>query len=168
MKFGDRMLGPLALCLGLEPGARRAQYRKPIAFMRLFHYPPNSRVADGEHGAAEHQDYGFLTFLAQDTLGGLQVRAPNGDVIDVKPRLDAFTVNAGDMLARITAHAFRSAPHKVINKSGVGRYSIPFFYDPDFDARFAGMPEMSAGQFLLSKFNKVYAYRKEQSADVTA
>ena len=164
MTLGDRLLGPLALCLGVTPAALRAQYRKPIAFMRLFHYPPNSRVAEGEHGAAEHQDYGFLTVLAQDTLGGLQVRAPSGEIVDIAPRLDTFTVNVGDMLARITGGAFRSAPHRVVNTSVVGRYSIPFFYDPDFDARFPGMPDMSAGQFLLSKFDKVYAYRKGMAA----
>ena len=61
---GDRLLGPLALCLGLSPAALRARYRKPVAFMRLFHYPPNSNVAQNEFGAAEHKDYGFLTILA--------------------------------------------------------------------------------------------------------
>ena len=51
----------------------------------------------------------------------------------------------------------------MINRAGVGRYSIPFFYDPDFDARFASLPEFSAGEFLLAKFNKFYKYRKELS-----
>jgi isopenicillin N synthase-like dioxygenase len=160
MALGDRLLGPLAICLGMQPEALRALYRKPIAFMRLFHYPPTTRLAEREHGAAEHQDYGFLTILAQDNAGGLEVRAPDGSIIGVEPRTDAFVVNAGDMLARITGGALLSAPHRVINRSGVGRYSIPFFFDPDFDARFAGMPDMSAGEFLLFKFNKFYAYRK--------
>jgi isopenicillin N synthase-like dioxygenase len=160
MVLGDRLLGPLALCLGMSASELRALYRKPIAFMRLFHYPPSVRVAEGEYGAGEHQDYGFLTILAQDSLGGLEVRAPSGDVVAVEPRTDAFLVNAGDMLSRMTNGELRSAPHRVINRAGVGRYSIPFFFDPDFDARFAGMPDMSAGEFLLFKFNKFYAYRK--------
>ena len=67
------------------------------------------------------------------------------------------------MLSEITAGRIRSAPHRVINRAGVGRYSIPFFYDPDFDARFDSMPELSAGEFLLAKFNKFYKYRKELS-----
>jgi isopenicillin N synthase-like dioxygenase len=160
LTLGDQLLGPLALCLGMKPDALRALYHKPIAFMRLFHYPPNSRVAELEHGAAEHQDYGFLTILAQDDAGGLEVRAPGGEMIAVPPRASALTVNAGDMLTQITGGAIRSAPHRVINRAGIGRYSIPFFYDPDFDARFQGMPDMSAGEFLLSKFNKFYTYRK--------
>ena len=52
--LGNRLLGPLALCMGLSPAQLRACYRKPIAFMRLFHYPPNSNVAQNEFGAAEH------------------------------------------------------------------------------------------------------------------
>jgi isopenicillin N synthase-like dioxygenase len=164
MQLGDRLLGPLALCLGMPPESLRSRYCKPIAFMRLFHYPPDSRVAEREYGAAEHQDYGFLTILAQDAAGGLEVRAPDGDLLGVTPRPDAFTVNLGDMVARMTGGRFRSAPHRVINRAGVGRYSIPFFYDPDFDARFDGMPDMSAGEFLLSKFNKFYTYRKGLAA----
>jgi isopenicillin N synthase-like dioxygenase len=159
--LGDRLLGPLALCLGLTPADLRARYRKPVAFMRLFHYPPNSDVAQNEFGAAEHKDYGFLTILAQDATGGLEVRSPTGELVLAPPNPGHFIINAGDMLAEITAGKIRSAPHRVINRAGVGRYSIPFFYDPDFDARFAGLPQLSAGEFLLAKFNKFYQYRKE-------
>jgi isopenicillin N synthase-like dioxygenase len=163
LALGDRLLGPLALCLGLKPTELRARYRKPIAFMRLFHYPPDSNVAQNEYGAAEHKDYGFLTILAQDSKGGLEVRSPEGELVLWRPRASTFLVNAGDMLSAITGDAIRSAPHRVINRAGTGRYSIPFFYDPDFDARFAGLPEYSAGEFLLAKFNKFYKHRKELS-----
>jgi isopenicillin N synthase-like dioxygenase len=164
MALGDRLLGPLALCLDLAPAELRACYRKPIAFMRLFHYPPNSNVAQNEYGAAEHKDYGFLTILAQDSKGGLEVRSPDGELVLAPPRPHHFIVNAGDMLSAITGEAIRSAPHRVINRAETGRFSIPFFYDPDFDARFATLPEFSAGEFLLAKFNKFYKHRKEAGA----
>jgi isopenicillin N synthase-like dioxygenase len=164
MALGDRLLGPLALCLDLPPAELRARYRKPVAFMRLFHYPPDSNVAENEFGAAEHKDYGFLTILAQDSAGGLEVRSPEGALVLAPPRPGHFIVNAGDMLSEITAGAIRSAPHRVINRAGVGRYSIPFFYDPDFDARFDSLPQFSAGEFLLAKFNKFYQYRKAMNA----
>src|SRR6266851_3693727 len=151
----------LAPCLGLSGAQMRARYRKPVAFMRLFHYPPNGDVARNEFGAAEHKDYGFLTILAQDSSGGLELRSPAGELVPAPPNRGHFIVNAGDMLCEITAGAIRSAPHRVINRAGVGRYSIPFFYDPDFDARFDGLPQYSAGEFLLAKFNKFYRYRKE-------
>ena len=44
--LGDRLLGPLAICLGMNSGALRQRYGKAVAFMRLFHYPPDSNVEE--------------------------------------------------------------------------------------------------------------------------
>jgi isopenicillin N synthase-like dioxygenase len=162
--LGDRLLGPLALCLGMEPAKLRALYTKPVAFMRLFHYPPDSNVAEKEFGAAEHKDYGFLTILAQDANGGLEVRASDGEIVPVPPRADAFVINIGDMVAELTGDRIKSPLHRVVNRSGRKRYSIPCFFDPNFDSRFEAMPEITSGQFLLRKFNKFYEYRKEIAA----
>ena len=162
--LGRRLLGPLAICLGMSPGALRELYRKPVAFMRLFHYPPDSNVDDKEFGAAEHKDYGFLTILAQDANGGLEVRSPGNELVPVPPRTDGFVINVGDMLSEITGGRFRSPLHRVVNRSGVARYSIPYFFDPDFDARFDSMPDVSAGQYLLNKFDKFYKYRQQLAA----
>jgi isopenicillin N synthase-like dioxygenase len=158
--LGHRLLGPLAVCLGMSPAALRKLYGKPIAFMRLFHYPPDSNVDDKEFGAAEHKDYGFLTILAQDANGGLEVRSPDNELVPVPPRTDLFVINVGDMLSEITGGRFCSPLHRVVNRSGVARYSIPYFFDPDFEARFDTMPEVSAGQYLLNKFDKFYKYRQ--------
>ncbi len=162
--LGRRLLGPLAICLGMSPVALRELYRKPVAFMRLFHYPPDSNVDEKEFGAAEHKDYGFLTILAQDANGGLEVRSPGNELVPVPPRTDGFVINVGDMLSEITGGRFRSPLHRVVNRSGVARYSIPYFFDPDFDARFDGMPDVSAGQYLLNKFDKFYKYRQQLAA----
>ena len=162
--LGRRLLGPLAICLGMPPAALRKLYGKPVAFMRLFHYPPDSNVDDKEFGAAEHKDYGFLTILAQDANGGLEVRSPDNALVPVPPRTDAFVINVGDMLSEITGGRFRSPLHRVVNRSGVARYSIPYFFDPDFDATFDAMPDVSAGQYLLNKFDKFYKFRQQQAA----
>ena len=162
--LGHRLLGPLAICLGMSAAELRGRYSRPIAFMRLFHYPPDSNTDEKEFGAAEHKDYGFLTILAQDAKGGLEVRSPGDEIIPVPPRTDAFVINVGDMLSEITGGRFKSPLHRVINKANVARYSIPFFFDPDFDATFPAMPEVSAGEYLLRKFNKFYKHRQELAA----
>lgn len=164
LALGNRLLGPLAHCLGMEPAALRALYTKPIAFMRLFHYPPDGNVAEREYGAAAHKDYGFVTILAQDANGGLQVRSPQSEIVPVPPRADALVINIGDMMAEVSGGRLVSPLHRVVNKSGRARYSIPFFYDPTFDSRFAAMSDVTSGEFLLRKFNKFYEYRKQVAA----
>lgn len=108
----------------------------PTTWLRLLHYPPMPAASpDDLYGSAPHTDFGALTFLATDDVGGLQVQTPDGrDWIDVPPREDAFVVNVGDMLHRMSAGTLRSTPHRVINKTGRERYSCPFFYDPHVSA----------------------------------
>ena len=84
-------------------------------------------------GVGEHTDYGLLTLLAQDEMGGLQVRTGRG-WIDVPPVADTLVVNVGDMLERLSGGRFVSAPHRVRNAGARDRLSFPLFYDPDFSA----------------------------------
>jgi isopenicillin N synthase-like dioxygenase len=162
--LGMKLLGPLAICLDLDPAELRAKYTRPVAFMRLFHYPVGDDLEGREFGAAEHKDYGFLTILMQDTSGGLDVRSPKDEIVAVPPRQDAFIVNVGDLLAEITNQRFRSPLHRVVNRARVPRYSIPFFFDPNFEARFDSLPDVTAGEFLVGKFDKFYKNRKKESA----
>ena len=82
----------------------------------------------------EHTDYGVLTILRQDDVGGLQVKS-RARWIDAPPIRGAFICNIGDMLDRMTGGLYRSTPHRVLNTSGRDRYSFPLFFDPGFDAR---------------------------------
>jgi polar amino acid transport system ATP-binding protein len=94
----------------------------------------------------EHTDYGLLTILWQDDVGGLQVRTDAG-WIDAPPLPGSFVCNIGDMLDRMTGGRYRSLPHRVaINTSGRDRLSIPLFFDPDFAWHVAPVPGAAAGQ----------------------
>jgi isopenicillin N synthase-like dioxygenase len=131
----------LALGLGLdEAWFDRNLTADPIVLFRIFHYPPEpSGRRAGGWGVAEHTDYGLLTILLQDAAGGLEVRAADGWRA-APPIADSFVCNLGDMLERMTAGRYRSTPHRVLNTSGVGRLSFPFFFDPSWDAEVRSLP----------------------------
>ncbi len=48
-----------------------------MATLRLLHYP-GARRREDEIGAGEHTDYGNITLLATDEVGGLEVRTRDG------------------------------------------------------------------------------------------
>lgn len=113
----------------------------PTVLFRIFHYPalPDNAESD-EWGVGEHTDYGLLTLLAQDDAGGLQVRTPVGEWLEVPAEPGVFVCNIGDMLDRLTEGRYRSTPHRVRNLSGRGRLSFPFFFDPSWDAVVTPLP----------------------------
>jgi hypothetical protein len=85
-------------------------------------------------------------------------------------------MDTGDMLELWSNDLFVSTRHRVINKSGRERYSIPVFYDPDYDARVECLPNCSsaqnppkhppmvAGDYILSRYDGTYAYRQPARA----
>ena len=72
-------------------------------------------VDEAQIGAAEHTDYGTITILWQDDVGGLQVKNRAGEWIDAPCIEDTFVINIGDMLARWSNDLFVSTPHRVVN-----------------------------------------------------
>src|SRR5450631_522516 len=93
--------------------------------------PQPGQSPDDLYGSSPHTDYGFITILLQDEVGGLQVKAADGSWIDAAPRPGSFVMNTADMLHRWSNGRLLSTPHRVINRSGRARYSCPFFFDPD-------------------------------------
>jgi isopenicillin N synthase-like dioxygenase len=120
----------VALCLGESWFAENLTY-DPLILFRIFRYPPIDDARSWSVG--EHTDYGLLTLLAQDSSGGLQVRISDG-WIDIPPIDGTLVCNLGDMLERLTAGAYRSTPHRVLNTADHDRLSFPFFLDPSWDA----------------------------------
>ncbi len=137
--LGRRLTAAISVALGFGPHTLADRwFRDPVVLLRLFRYPPPSESAPTK-GVGEHTDYGFLTLLWQDASGGLEVR--RGDAwIDVPPAPDAFVCNLGDMLDRVTGGRYRSTPHRVRSPRSGDRISIPFFFDPDWDAVMEELP----------------------------
>lgn len=139
-RAGEALMRGMALSLGLGADHfAKGLTRHPTLLFRIFHYPAVEASYEGAFGVGEHSDYGLLTLLAQDDKGGLEVRTRDG-WIDAPPIDGALVINVGDMFERLTSGRFRSAPHRVVNRSGVSRYSFPLFFDPDFSAPVEPLP----------------------------
>ncbi len=175
-ELGQKVLEGFALALDLERSFFRSLYRHPLVRARLVHYPPQAEATvEGQFGAAPHTDWGCITVLWQDDVGGLQVRNRAGQWIDAPPLADTFVINIGDMLERWSNDLFVSTPHRVVNASGRERYSIPVFYDPDFETVVECLPNCSsaanppkhprtvAGEYITAQYDKAYAYRQKAS-----
>ncbi|MBY0275450.1 isopenicillin N synthase family oxygenase [Candidatus Binatia bacterium] len=140
--LGQALLRGMALALGLPEAALVERFTTtPLTLFRIFNYPAPPPGDDG-WGVGEHTDYGFLTILAQDDAGGLEVRTRDG-WIAAPPLSDAFVCNIGDMLDRVTRGLYRSTPHRVRNPSRRDRLSLPFFFDPGWDARIGPLVDAS-------------------------
>ena len=164
------LLRPMAIALDLDPAWFAPYFQRPTTFLRLLHYPPQAPDSpDDAFGSAPHTDYGFITVLAQDNSGGLEVRRRDGTWLKARPVPGTWVVNVADMLARWTNGRWQSTPHRVKNLSGGDRYSVPYFFDMDMDSTVECLPTCGTPQFepvrygdyLMERLDKNYAYRKK-------
>jgi isopenicillin N synthase-like dioxygenase len=127
------LLAAFARGLGLPGDFFLAHFIKPLTQLRLLHYPPQPPDSDAE-GVEAHTDTGAFTILLQDDVGGLEVKTRAGRWIAARPIPGSFVVNIADMLQRWTNGRFISTPHRVRNRTGRDRISVPFFANPDYGA----------------------------------
>jgi len=173
--LGRKMLGAFALSLALSEDFFAPWLGITMTTLGPLHYPPQrGRITEARLGAGAHTDFGCLTLLHQDPSGGLQVRRRDGLWIDAPPVPGSFVVNIGDMMERWTNGVFCSTPHRVINVSGSDRFSLPFFFDPDFYAPVACLPTClaagdtpkyaptTAGAHLLEKIDESFMYHQDK------
>jgi isopenicillin N synthase-like dioxygenase len=169
-RLGRDLHRGFALDLGLEPDFFESRLDRPIATLRLLHYPPlTAPPSEGQLGAGVHTDYGNVTLLATDAVGGLMVQDRAGRWHEAPVIPNTFVCNIGDCLMRWSNDVYVSTPHKVVSPPGLDRYSVAFFLDPNPDALVECLPScigpgrpskygpITGGDFLLSRLEPTYA-----------
>lgn len=156
-KLVHQLLDALSLALNLAPADSLAQFHAASLFnMSLLHYPalPTKHLLSGtQTRIPAHSDFGTLTLLFQDDVGGLEIAEPESANIEtsagfekegrfrkVEPKSGTVVVNVGYLLMRWSNGRWKNTVHRVVeppnSESGgdemtPSRYSIPFFASPD-------------------------------------
>lgn len=169
--LAKNLLKCIALSLDLPESHFERLMQNPISIQRLLHYPSQTgHVGEDIIGIGAHTDYGNLTILAQDDVGGLQVMNRDGAWIEGTPIRGCFVINIGDLIQKLTNDFYLANMHRVINTSGRERYSIPFFIDADYDAVIAPLPScvseanpqryqpVTCGSHKFGRFSASYAH----------
>jgi isopenicillin N synthase-like dioxygenase len=142
LQLGLHISRLIALSLQMPVDFFDAGLQFPTASLRLLRYPPQPDSAQNNQlGAGAHTDWGWITLLAQDDRGGLEVETASGDWIRAEPIPDTFVVNLGDLVARWTNGLYHSNMHRVMNnRSGKNRHSLVLFYNPAYDTHVECLP----------------------------
>ena len=134
LALGVRLLRAYALHFGLPERHFDPLFTAPVADMRLAHYPESGAIRTvSEFGTSAHTDHGVLTLLWQDDCGGLEVCLGEEVWQPVPPVPGSLVVNIGELMTRWSNGRLRSTLHRVINRSGRDRFSIPLFLHPNVD-----------------------------------
>ncbi len=139
------ILRALAVSLSLPTPQLSDAHSQSLFQLRLLHYPPVpvSLLQSGEKSRiSAHSDFGTLTILFQDNVGGLEIQnQETGEFVAAPPVPGGVLVNIGDLMMRWSNGRWRSTVHRVVappvlktEREGEAgkemckpRYSIPFF-----------------------------------------
>lgn len=169
-RLGQHLMGCIALSLDLDENYFDGGLDKPGSSVRVLHYSPRPPEApENQIGAGAHTDWGAITILHQDDVGGLEVQGPDGNWIKATPIQGTYVINLGDMIRRWTNDHYMSTVHRVMcAPPGKERYSIAAFYSPRDDYRVecvptcieAGehphYPPCTVGEHILEMVRKTY------------
>lgn len=107
-----RILDVIGIGLNLQEPSWLSQVHGAIGTLgnatalRLLHYPPlpdKCSIKPRQVRCGEHSDYGSITLLFQDEIGGLEVLPVDGEYTPATPIPKTVLVNIGDLMQRWTA-----------------------------------------------------------------
>jgi isopenicillin N synthase-like dioxygenase len=144
-QLAQRLLAAISMNLGMPAAYLLKDFGSGhTSFLRLNYYPKcpgivAAKQGQSPFGVGEHTDAGALTLLLQDKQRGLEVFR-DGAWHLVEPRSDALVINIGDIVQVWSNDRYHAALHRVITNPANDRYSVPFFFNPDYSANYEPLP----------------------------
>lgn len=139
--------------------------------LRSLYYPViPDHIPPGTVRLAEHTDYGTVTVLFQDSIGGLQVKSVTGKWVDAVPIPGKLLLNTGDLLEFWSGGKFPATWHRVLipeeeTKKKTHRQSIAFFVHPDGPVCVTPLigdssqfKKITAAEYAKKRLDDTYAY----------
>jgi isopenicillin N synthase-like dioxygenase len=163
-----------AIGLGLDEHHFDDKVDEHITNLTANFYPPvDAAPLTDQYRKGPHSDWGSLTILFQDGVGGLEVvDRRTGGWIEVPVIPGTYVVNIGDLMARWTNGEWNSTKHRVrippVDQRALARVSIPFFHHPNWTTIIEALPgctsadnpprfePITAGEYLLAKVNAAF------------
>ena len=170
-QVAHHLMRGFALGLDLREDFFLRSCAQPLSRASFVYYPAQPEdMGEEQFGVGPHTDFGVLTVLCQDSVGGLQVEDANGEWIQAPPIEGSLIVNVADLLSRWTDGAYKSTPHRVVNSSGRERLSLVLAFDPDPDTEIdarqifgrdyaAKESPITCGDYLIWRFKRAFSYR---------
>ncbi|KAI3919927.1 hypothetical protein MKW98_001183 [Papaver atlanticum] len=150
------LLGQMCKALKMDSNEMIDLFNDCSQRMRLSYYPPCPKP-EQVLGASPHSDACALTILLQiNGTDGLQIRK-DGKWLLVKPLLDAFIVNVGDMIEILSNGVYCSIEHRVVIHPTKERISIATFHSTNLDA------EIGPALSLIDPYHRPALFRRETS-----
>ena len=158
--IGMNVLSFIEHSLNLSKNFFRDKFENQMSLLRCNYYPPRkSTLSNKNYGIAPHTDYGCLTILITDNNPGLEIKNPSNDWELVLPEEGEVVVNFGDMLELWSNKKIKATSHRVYGNNNK-RFSIPFFFNPQYDTIISKKNNIVAGEYLSKKYDSTYAHKK--------
>lgn len=177
-----KLMRAIALGMGLDEYFFDSFVNGADNTLRLLYYPPVLKCVfennPDQVRAGEHSDYGSVTLLFQDNVGGLEVKTPQETFVRAKPIEGTVVINAGDLLGRWSNDEIKSTHHRVVQPPVQGddesemypaRYSIAYFCNPNFESAIEALPgtwetlpggkrypAVNSGEYLVRRLAATY------------
>ena len=189
--LSSSLLSLLAVALGKPADFFSSYLTDSLSTLRLLHYPPQAPrqethsdpaasdkpEADTKLCCTPHTDSGILTLLHQDPTGGLEVLNASSAWVAAPYVPGSIVVNIGDLLASVSGGRFVATMHRVRTNSGgvtreegIGRFSVPFFFEPGEDCvvrSVDGGEGVVYGEYVRRKMSTWVEYQDQSDEEGT-